>query len=90
MLNTESKSWEEYLFFTNKFQGVDKIDYPIQLEVSDASKNVIETVQKAGGSLKLIHRTPLKLREHMFPEKYLLPLAEPITPWWKIQKILRK
>jgi large subunit ribosomal protein L15 len=38
----------------------------------------------------LVHRTPLKLREHMVPEKYPLPLGEPITPWWKVRKLLRK
>lgn len=84
------KYWEKYLFISNKFQGIDQIDYPLQLEVSDASKSVIETVQKAGGSVKLVHRTPLKLKEHMFPQKYPLPLGEPITPWWKIQKLIRK
>jgi len=26
----------------------------------------------------------------MFPKKYPLPLGEPITPWWKVQKLIRK
>jgi large subunit ribosomal protein L15 len=69
---------------------MDKVDYPLNLEVSDASKSVIKKIQEAGGSIKLIHRTPLKLREHIYPNKYPLPLADPITPWWKVQKLLRK
>lgn len=60
-------SWEKYLFFEMIVQGIDKIDYPLNLEVNDASKNVIEAIKKAGGSISLVHRTPLKLREHIFP-----------------------
>ncbi len=43
-------------------QGADRITYPINLEVTDASKTTIDYVIKQGGSVKLIHRTPLKLR----------------------------
>lgn len=71
-------------------KGLDKIDYALNLEVTDASKTVIQKIHQAGGNVKLIHRTPLKLREHMFPDKYPLPLGEPITPWWKVQKLIRK
>jgi hypothetical protein len=51
---------------------------------------VIKKIQEVGGYLKLVHRTPLKLKEHMYPEKYPLALEEPITPWWKVRKLLRK
>lgn len=71
-------------------KGLEKIDYPLNLEVSDASKMVIQKIKEVGGQVNLVHRTPLKLREHMYPEKYPLPLGEPITPWWKVKKLLRK
>lgn len=58
--------------------------------MSDASKTAIEKIKQAGGFVSLVHRTPLKLREHMFPEKYPVPLGEPVTPWWKVRKLLRK
>jgi large subunit ribosomal protein L15 len=31
----------------------------------------------------------LKLKEHLYPEKYPLPLRNPITPAWKIKKLQR-
>lgn len=43
-----------------------------------------------GGEIKLIHRTPLKLKEHVFPDKYPIPLMDPITPYWKVKKLMRK
>lgn len=45
---------------------------------------------KQGGSFKLIFRTPLKLKEHLYPEKYPIPLLDPITPFWRVQKLQRK
>ena len=43
-------------------KGLDELDYPLHLEVSDASSSVIKKVQEIGGSVKLIFRTPLKLK----------------------------
>lgn len=48
-------------------KGSERINYPLHIEVSDASKTVIQAVQAAGGSVELIYRTPLKLNEHIFP-----------------------
>jgi large subunit ribosomal protein L15 len=49
----------------------------------------INYIQKAGGSVELVFRTPLKLREHLRPEKYPLPLRDPITPFWRVKKLER-
>jgi large subunit ribosomal protein L15 len=62
----------------------------LQFEVTDASKTAIDYITKQGGSVKLIYRTHLKLREHMYPEKYPIPLLDPITPYWRIKKLQRK
>jgi large subunit ribosomal protein L15 len=62
----------------------------LHFEVSDASKTAIDYVTKQGGSVKLIFLTPLKLREHIFPQKYPVPLLDPITPYWRVRKLQRK
>jgi len=74
----------------NWSQGADRITYPLKLEVTDASKTAIRQITEQGGEVKLIHRTPLKLKEHMYPEKYPIPLLDPITPYWKVKKLMRK
>ena len=48
-------------------RGYEKIDYPLHLEVSDASANAIKLIESKGGSVKLIFRTQLKLKEHINP-----------------------
>jgi len=58
--------------------------------VTDASKLAIQFVKKAGGSVKLIFRTTLKLREHMYPDRFPIPLRDPITPFWRVKKLQRK
>ena len=70
-------------------KGADRITYPLNIEVTDASKTAIDYVRKAGGSINLVYRTQLKLKEHLYPEKYPLPLRNPITPAWKIKKLQR-
>lgn len=71
-------------------QGADRITYPLNFEVTDASKTAIDYITKQGGNVKLIYRTPLKLKEHMFPHKYPIPLLDPVTPFWRVQKLQRK
>ena len=39
--------------------------------------------------MKLLYRTKLKLKEHIYPEKYPIPLLDPITPFWKLKKLQR-
>ena len=43
-------------------QGADRIDYPLNFEVTDASKTAIDYIQKQGGNVKLIYLNRLKLR----------------------------
>lgn len=50
----------------------------INIEVSDASQRAIELIKAAGGSVTCVFRTRLKLREHLKPEKFPLPLEEPL------------
>lgn len=70
-------------------KGFENIDYPLHLEVSDASANVIKLIEQKGGSIKLIFRTQLKLKQHIHPEKYPLPLADPLPPAWRVRKLDR-
>ena len=71
-------------------RGADRITYPLNFEVTDASKTAIHYITRQGGNVKLIYLTPLKLKEHIYPEKYPIPLLDPITPFWKVKKLQRK
>ena len=70
-------------------KGAHKIDYPLNFELTDASKTAIQYVEKAGGSIKLIYRSRLKIKEHIHPHKFPLPLRDPVTPAWKVAKLQR-
>lgn len=49
-------------------KGLEKLNIPLHLEVSDASEEVIKKIKELGGSVTCVYRTPLKMREHLFPE----------------------
>jgi len=49
----------------------------------------VQLVKSKGGSVTLKYRTPLKLREHLYPEKYPLPLREPIPAFRETRKLER-
>ena len=54
-------------------KGSDKftaLKTPISLEVNDASNTALDTVKAMGGSLKVIYRTDLLLRNHLKPHKF--------------------
>lgn len=70
-------------------KGIEEFNYPINLEVTDASANVIKKIQELGGSVRLIYRTPLKLKEHLYPEDFPLPLKEPLPPAYRVKKLDR-
>ena len=43
---------------------------PISLEVSDASARAIETIKGTGGSVRMVYRTPLLMRQYLKPHKF--------------------
>lgn len=43
---------------------------PITLELTDASAEAIDTVHSLGGSIKVVYRTELLLRNHLKPHKF--------------------
>ena len=52
---------------TEKFAA---LNTPINLEVSDASKTVIDMIKEGGGSITVNYMTPLILRNHLKPHKF--------------------
>lgn len=70
-------------------KGIDRINYPIKIEVTDASAPVIKRIEENGGEVRLVFRTQLKLKEHLYPENYPLPLADPLPPAWRARKLAR-
>ena len=65
------------------------LNTPIQLEVSDASREAIETIQNMGGTLKVNYRTPTLLRYHLKPHKFNpnKELKTPMPPPKKVKKL---
>jgi len=47
-----------------------KLGIPLNIEVTDASKEAIEAVKASGGSISSVYRTPLILRQHLKPHRY--------------------
>lgn len=53
---------------------------PLKLEVSSASKQAIDLVKAAGGTVTCVYRTRLTMRYHLRPEKWVVPPKDPQTP----------
>ena len=59
------------------------------MEISDASQEAIDAVKEMGGSLKVVYRTPLLLRNHLKPHKFRpeKELKTPMPPPKKVKKL---
>lgn len=73
-------------------KGSDKfstLKTPVTLEVTDASAQAIEVVKSMGGSLKVVYRTDLLLRNHLKPHKFHpdKQLKTPMPPPKKVKKM---
>lgn len=42
----------------------------ITIEVADATENAIEAIKATGSNINVVYRTPLLMREHLFPHKF--------------------
>ena len=60
---------------------------PLFLEVNSISEEAFNAIKESGGDVKIKYRTPLKLREHLEPEKFDLPLNEPLPPKREVYKL---
>jgi len=70
-------------------RGHETFDFPINIEVQDASKLAIEAIEKAGGKITTVYYTRLTMRGLLKPEKFakkkrLLP--RPALPPPKLRK----
>ena len=65
----------------------DKLNLPLKFEVSAATEVVINAVKAAGGEITIKYRTPLKLREHLYPHKFPVPLGEPVAPQSEVRRM---
>lgn len=54
------------------------LDRPIFIELSEIAKPVLDAILSKGGKVRIVYRTPLKLREHLYPEKFSFKLDEPL------------
>lgn len=60
---------------------------PLKIELSGATQVAIDAIKAAGGEVIIKYRTPLKLREHIHPERFTLPLKEPLPAASTIYKL---
>mmetsp|Transcript_40449 Transcript_40449/g.35902 ORF Transcript_40449/g.35902 Transcript_40449/m.35902 type:complete len:292 (+) Transcript_40449:90-965(+) len=68
-------------------RGAHELNYPLHLEVSDASEEAIKAIKDNGGSVTCIYRTRLKLKEHIKPHKFPVPLADPLPAYKQVKKL---
>lgn len=71
-------------------KGADRlqdIKTPIFIEVTDCSKTAADIIRSNGGQVRIKYFTKLKLREHLRPEQFPLPLADPLPPQKKVLQI---
>jgi len=68
-------------------KGAHNLDFPLKLEVSDASESAINAIKKNGGSVTCIYRTKLKVKEHLKPHLFAFPLDEPLPPAKEVAKL---
>jgi len=70
-------------------KGQEKIPYlpPINVEVSDASKNAISKIKENGGNVSIKYRTKLTLKYHVKPHKFHNPILDPVPPQRKVERL---
>lgn len=61
---------------------------PLNIEVSYATKEAIDAVKSAGGSVSVVYRTPLYLKSILKPYKFKQDLKLPNPPYKKVKKLL--
>jgi|TARA_B110000285_G_scaffold234490_1_gene311650 hypothetical protein len=62
---------------------------PINLEVTDASAGVVEAIQGTGGSVRMVYRTPLIMRQYLKPHKFpeYVDLKTPMPSPKRVKKL---
>lgn len=68
-------------------EQLQELGIPIHLEVTDASKTVIDAVKATGGSITAVHHTKKTLHRMLHPEAYSKPEAK--IPMPKPYKVLK-
>ena len=71
-------------------RGIDKLKNfpPLNIEVSFASKDVVEAIKNNGGSVICKYRTPLLLKYHIKPFRFHKQLVEPYPSQKKVKGLL--
>ena len=61
---------------------------PLHLEIASATKNAIDEIKKAGGSIKVVYRTPLTLSYHTEPWKFIRAPIDPVPKFKTVQRLM--
>jgi large subunit ribosomal protein L15 len=61
---------------------------PLNLEISSASQRAIDEIKKNGGSVSSVYRTPLTLRYHIKPWKFIRQPLDPVPPFKKTVRLM--
>jgi large subunit ribosomal protein L15 len=70
-------------------QKIEALGVPITMEVSNATERAIEAIKNTGGSIKMIYRTPLIMKQYLKPHKFPEWQGELKTPM-PAPKVLKK
>lgn len=68
-------------------QGADWFKAKVNLEVSLASENAINAIERQGGNIKCVYFDKLGLRVHLQPERFSHPVPRPARPSNRILKL---
>lgn len=69
------------------FEGLKDVP-PINIEVSSASQKAIDEIKKFGGSVSSVYRSPLTLKYHIKPWKFIRKPLDPLPPFKKVTKLM--
>lgn len=65
-------------------EDLDQLGKPVFIELSEISEDANEAIKRNGGKVIIKYRTALKMKEHLYPELFDLPLREPLPAKKKI------
>ena len=69
------------------FHSLNRLPFPLFIEVNHVSKPALDAIVQRGGKVRIKYMTKLKLREHIYPQHFRLPLAEPLPPKDEVVKL---
>jgi len=70
-------------------EHIKALGMPITIEAGDATQGAIDSIKETGGSIRVLYRTPLLMRQHIKPHKFpeYKELKTPMPPPKRVKKL---